>query len=200
MDKRGIELAVNTIVILVLMMAMFGVGIWLATTIFTQGQEAINLQNEALKDQYANLACGGGQTICISDKSVDLGFGEEKVIAVRITNRLQDVHTYKLSDAESRIDFPDTIDIGEESPASSLPFSALDTPPSGGGAESPLTVRYLPLNQELRKGEETTHLLALSLEENAVPGTYVVTLTYQYSVPSDGYDDLPAQKIFINVR
>jgi len=181
-NKKGFELALNTIVVLVLMLAIFAVGMWLATTIFERGEEFIDLSNEQLLNQYRGLSCGGGQVLCVSEKSFTLGYGQQKVVGVKIVNRLDKKMNFEIDGSESYID---TNPLSPANPSAQLNISYIEHPPI-----------------LLQKGEAGVQLLSIITKDTTTEGTHIIKLVYDYYEEGGtaGSDSLDPLNIYVKVE
>lgn len=88
MDKKGLELSINFIVIIIVSIIVFFFGVQF---IYQLGSEATKLQSmtvEELDRKIGNLACEGSERVCLGFDKKEIKRGKLGVFSLRIINIL----------------------------------------------------------------------------------------------------------------
>ncbi len=88
MNNRGIELAVNFFVTLILTLVVLGIGIYLARDLFTASTDITQDSFDKLDRQTESLFCQGTSQVCIGRDTVTLGRDSHFVFTIHIINVL----------------------------------------------------------------------------------------------------------------
>jgi len=159
-DKKGIEIAVNYIVALVLGLATLSLGFVIIKTFVTGGDQSITLTSQQLNSKVADLLCGPTDIICFSDNNQQIHRSEYAVVGLHVKNILN-------NDADVTV----TID---PSQTKFYPLVSTDT-------FDPTHVNVVPLSQTATIKAKDTQKLGFGLyaAKNANKGTYsfLVTVT-----------------------
>lgn len=83
-SKKGIELAINTVVMLIIGLVLFGLGMSLFTQIASGGEDQIDDMRVEIVDSLAGLECNSQEWLCIPTTRLDQG--ERQTVNVYVTN------------------------------------------------------------------------------------------------------------------
>ena len=72
-SKKGIELAINTIVMIIIGLVIFGLGMGLFVKIANSGDDQIDNMRTSIVDSLGGLECDSQEWLCIPSISIDLG-------------------------------------------------------------------------------------------------------------------------------
>ena len=101
-DKRGVELAINFLVMVMIALVIFGFGIRFAYKLFSSSSDLTEDAYDKYASQIADLSCAGAEKICLPTKTKTLEgdkagmfglvienvFGEEKTFHIEVTPKL----------------------------------------------------------------------------------------------------------------
>ena len=93
MDKKGIELAINTLVMLILGIAILGIVIWLVTSIGNGGQDLIEVNSRMQNDLISESRCTTSlqsSGICVYPRSQTVVQGETAAYLIWVSNIFKD--------------------------------------------------------------------------------------------------------------
>ena len=85
-NKKGIELAVGMFVKIILAVVVFTFGIYIAYQIFGQTSALSDQTVEKTTREIGQLACPGGEKLCLSSKQLTIGRGEVGKLGATIEN------------------------------------------------------------------------------------------------------------------
>ena len=85
-NRRGIELSVNFIVILIMAVVVFGFGIYLMRQISGQSDTFLKMKSNDFMNQLDNIACEGSEFVCIGITEKDVKQGGIAVFTLNILN------------------------------------------------------------------------------------------------------------------
>lgn len=83
-SKKGMELPINIVVMMIIGIIIFGIGMSLFSKFSQSGDEQIEELNNKIKNNIASLECGGDEWICSA--SHKMKNGEEKTFEIFIAN------------------------------------------------------------------------------------------------------------------
>ncbi|HLP79455.1 MAG TPA: hypothetical protein VK158_02375 [Acidobacteriota bacterium] len=182
MNKRGIELSVNFLVIFILAMVTFSMGIFIVQKIMTSSQKYVDDSQEELDARIKSLSCSSERTICIAGNNAVIESGDTKLYSIILYHR---------DDAAATV----SVDI--------VPFKAYDS--TGTGYISSFTptgtnkVRALMVDNtvELDPNQRTSKAIMVASDKDAPAGQYIFTI--EVSDVSGDWQDI-ADTLIINVR
>jgi hypothetical protein len=93
--KKGMELQVNFIVMLVLAIAMFSLGLTVLYMVFSGAQEYEDRISEQMERQMEDLMYTGGKKVVIPSNQVTLEKGDAHTFWIGIRNHLDDVTAFR---------------------------------------------------------------------------------------------------------
>ncbi len=165
MNKKGLELSINFIVIVVISLIVFFFG---ARFIYQLGAEATQLQSitaDELEKRIGELACGGSERVCFpSDKKI-IKKGKLGIFGMRIINVLEgDSHDFSLSVTQP--DPPGYTEEGDEI------FSGEDELPQFKYREEPFPIS---------KNKEADRAIGVEIPSSAKSGTYILDVAVCYN-------------------
>ena len=103
-NKKGFELSINFIVILIISIVVFGFGIKIAYDIINQAE---GLKDITLKDIEANLEsiiCDSSERICIGTSTMEIRPNKRGFFTVGILNTYDDIEDFYIDIKESESD------------------------------------------------------------------------------------------------
>ena len=177
-DKRGIELSMNFIVILIISIVIFGFGVNFISRLSSQAKDLQELTVGELDDRIGNLICEGSTRVCVG------------IDRKTINRKKFDVFGLKIINVLDRREF--NIDITRPSPPS----------PSGYDRNNVAIQRDdLIWNPKTRtvlieKNEEKNLGIGIQVPADAVPGTYIFNVEIKQA---DGNFYSATQKLYVDV-
>ncbi|HLC46950.1 MAG TPA: hypothetical protein VJI75_04395 [Candidatus Nanoarchaeia archaeon] len=188
-SKKGIELSVNFLVMLLLAIVVFGMGIYLAMTFFGQGDKTIADYYDQFDQQVGELACPGTETVCLSRKSATVRRGEMDNFALTVKNVLGAEKDFKITAV-------DDVFVNAQGEIDYLPPDY-----------SPLELYDMPEGRiiTLKNREKNTIGIGVQVPDNAESGDYSITINIYAGEPGvpDSFSLNPINpnplKIFIKV-
>ncbi|MFC1768505.1 hypothetical protein ACFLZX_01955 [Nanoarchaeota archaeon] len=87
--KKGIELSINFIVIMIIAIALFGLGVKLLIDIFVGSTDLVGKTFEGLGKDIDDLGCRPDDRTCFSDDFLRIEKGDIGVIGVKVFNNLE---------------------------------------------------------------------------------------------------------------
>lgn len=171
MNKKGIELSINFIVILIISITLFIFGIIFITNL---GGEAVSLKSltlQELDDQIDALMCEGQDRVCIGEDRKTIQKGDVEIFGIRITNVLSADTNFVIS-------------VSRPSPGG---FTKNNAPITNDN------LRWMPRSRSVKinRFEEQTIGIGIEVPKNAAPGTYI------FDVDIQPYGEL--YKFYVNV-
>jgi len=170
MDKKGLELSINFIVIIIISLIVFSFGV---RFIYQLGSEATTLQKmtvDELDRKIGNLACEGSERVCFGFDKKIIKRGKLGIFSLRIINIL---------DSQ---DFDITV--------------SRPTPYSGYKKDgSPITNDNLkwkpdvPRTVNIKKNEEKDLAIGVEVPKDAKIGTYIFDVAICYDDLDSANDD-----------
>ncbi len=85
-NKKGFELAVNFLVVIILAIAMFGLSLVLLQKVMKGSTDISEKTQEQLDKAIGNLACKSSDQVCIGTNKKQIYRGEFEVFGVRVIN------------------------------------------------------------------------------------------------------------------
>ena len=169
MSKKAIELSVNFLVTLIIAIVLFGMGIYLGSTIFGGGGEIVKRQFDEFDRAVGELACSSSDNVCINIKSKEIRRGDFDTLAVTIRNAI-DKTDFNITIQNTKYISSDNSVIKEydEMPSKLLLF---------GFDKGRI--------QTLDKREKKTFGVGVEVPKDAPSGQYVLTVTV-YRKDSEG--------------
>jgi hypothetical protein len=84
LGKKAIELALNTVIMLIIGLVLFGLGISLFAKIAGSGDDQIDQMRAEIVDSLAGLECNSQEWICVPSTKIDQG--DSRTISIYVTN------------------------------------------------------------------------------------------------------------------
>ncbi len=94
-NKKGFEIAMNTVIMLIIGLILFGLGMGLFAKISSSGQNQIDDMRASIVDSLAGLECDSQEWVCVP--SITLNEGDTTSGYVYVTNLDDDVGYFKIS-------------------------------------------------------------------------------------------------------
>lgn len=88
--KKGIELSVNFLVMLIIALAVFIFGIYLATKIFGQATDISEMSQAEIDKRFEDLFCPGYQELCLSKTRLTIDIGKTELVGANVQNVLKE--------------------------------------------------------------------------------------------------------------
>lgn len=191
-NKRGIELTINFIVILVLSLVVFGFGLKMLYDIMGQSQQLTDLSFEDLDRQLGEFACQPGEKVCIYPREKTLRQKEYGVLGVNVINNGNNPMSFKVVVYPDNTVSENNYDLGSNNYVKKLGFT------ENAGIQVPLLLDHNGCNQDCQSTNTKLHLLYLNnqytlqpreskkiaigieVPGGAVPGTYVFDVFVAY--------------------
>src|SRR3989344_582050 len=90
LNRKGIELSVNFLVMVILAIVLFGLGIIFARNLFNSSTALVSTSQDQLDAAIENMYCTANEIVCINLNSKTLPRGTAKVFGVNVVNAYQD--------------------------------------------------------------------------------------------------------------
>jgi len=116
-NKRGIELAVNFLVMLMLGIVIFAFGIRFAYKLFAQGNELTSDAYKQYSKQIEGLACASAEKVCLPTKTLTIDGTKPAIFGVVIENVLTSEQTFNVKVTPTNF-------VAKGSPGRSVAFQA----------------------------------------------------------------------------
>ncbi len=159
-SRKGVELAINTIIVLILGLVILSMGFALVWQIVAGGEKLSEDFSQTTRDQLKNML-QKGQLVALYPTNVEVNAGEQQVIGLMIQNRLEDSTEFDISVS--------WYDINGD-PMDGSDWYAINPP---GEIES-------------RTSGEAA--LALRPPDSAEQGVYTIVVSVTYDTPPSQYD------------
>lgn len=175
MDKKGIELSLNFLVILIISIVLFGFGVKFISRLSSEATQLQDLTLGELDERIGNLVCEGSDRVCIGIDRKTIKRAKFDVFGLKIINILD-----------------------------SQNFDVTVTRPTPSGytkTKQEIQADNLVWNPKSRsifieKNEEKTVGIGIQVPANAVSGTYIFNVDIKIS---DGKPYSAAQKLYVDV-
>lgn len=175
MDKKGIELSLNFLVILIISIVLFGFGVRFISKLSSEATQLQDLTLGELDERIGNLVCEGSERVCIGIDRKTIKRAKFDVFGLKIINILD-----------------------------SQNFDVTVTRPTPSGytkAKQEIQTDNLVWNPKSRsifieKNEEKVVGIGIQVPANAVSGTYIFNVDIR---TSDGKPYSATQKLYVDV-
>ncbi|MBI2651776.1 hypothetical protein HYX01_04855 [Candidatus Woesearchaeota archaeon] len=170
--KKGIELSLNFLVIIIIALVIFGFGIRFIYKLTSEADKLGSVTTEELDEKIGNLFCQNAEKVCmpISKKTIQKGkFG---VMGIKITNIL-----------DKKQDF--SIQINPSSPAGYTKNNDA-IQPSEINKENKIKLKYRQSPISIEKNGEEIIGIGIEIPKNAKSGTYIFNVDVGYGTESYG--------------
>ncbi len=174
-NKKGIELSMNFIVVIILSIVIFGFGIQFISRLFTQGTDITKMSESELDEKIRNIVCEGSERVCIADESIRVGRKRIGYFGIKIFNILEGQN----------------FDIAVSRPN-----------PSGYRRDKSEiysdNLVWFPQQRTVYIGANEERKIAVGIEvpSNATPGTYIFDVGIK---SQEGSDYARTQKLYVEV-
>ena len=84
-NKKGIEISVNFVVILILALFIFGLSVWFLQRVFTQTLDVYTQTSDDLDKQIGFINCGN-RVACLNTDRLEIERGKYKVFGLKLVN------------------------------------------------------------------------------------------------------------------
>lgn len=96
MAKKGMELSINFLVLLIVALVVFGLSLSLMYKIYAGANSLSSQTQDKLDNQITSLVCSTEQ-VCVETSSKVINRGEWKVLGVQVTNRFKEEKKFKIT-------------------------------------------------------------------------------------------------------
>jgi hypothetical protein len=83
-SKKAVELAINTVIMLIIGIVLFGLGMSLFSKIAGSGNDQVDNMRVEIVDSLAGLECNSQEWLCVPSTKIDQG--DSKTVSVYVTN------------------------------------------------------------------------------------------------------------------
>ena len=182
MHKKGIELSLSFLVIIIISVVVFSFGISFIYKLLSQATELQQMTTKDLDDRIGNLACEGFDRVCIG-------------VDRKTIRRAQfDVFGIKLLNINDNTLFDVTVSPSQDFPSNQLGFK-MDKTPITNPPNPMLLVNPPSRSIDLEKNEEKSFAIGVEIPKDAVSGTYILNVNIQQA----GQNYVPVQKLYVEV-
>ena len=179
-NKKGIELSMNFIVILIISIIIFGFGVRFIYTLSSKATELQGLTLGELDDRIGNLICEGSDRVCVGQDKKTIQRGKFDVFGLKIINILDNEKEFSI----------------EIKPTSSL-FLGFQKDKSQIPPDKPLTVIPQLRPATIEKNEERNFGIGVQVPSDAVAGTYIFNINV--TIGLTGAEYVKVQKLYVDV-
>ncbi|HII69137.1 TPA: hypothetical protein HA270_04630 [Candidatus Woesearchaeota archaeon] len=165
--KAAIELSVNFLVIILISIAVFGMGIWFTQKIFAGATKQQETYYQQFEDQLDDLSCGNYDRVCIGKDTKRIDNSRAAVFWLRTLNVLGDEMNYKISVVFSQA-FDDSNEICLD--ANVPPLLACGT----------WLISYNENEITLPNNEDDKNVIVIVAPKDAPKGTYIFNVNVCY--------------------
>jgi len=135
-NKKGFELSINFVVIIILSLVVFGFGLKLLKDIFTESTKLIDFNQEDIDKQIGDFTCQPGELVCVSPRIKRIDPGELGVFGIKIANNMGSDKLFRIIVyPDNEVSYPN-YDLGAGNPVKRLGFGEKD------GAQVPILIGY----------------------------------------------------------
>ena len=181
-NKRGIELSMNFIVILIISIFIFGFGVRFIYTLSSKATELQGLTLGELDDRIGNLICEGSDRVCVGQDKKTIQRGKFDVFGLKIINVLENKKDFKIE-----LSPPSTTLLGYKKDKTEI-----NIPPA-----IPLIILPQSRTVSMETNEERNFGIGIEVPPNAVPGTYIFNIRITDQASGDEY--VKVQKLYVDV-
>ena len=173
--KRGIELSLNFIVMLIISIAIFGFGVRFIYNLSSQAIELKDLTSKELDDRVADLLCSSSQKICIGTDKKVIQKGKFDVFSIKVLN---------VGDAQ-------TLEVHVTRPNPSA-YTKQNTPIPND------VLKWAPESRvdRFERNEEHKFGIGIEVPPSALSGTYIFDVKV---IKADGTAYATTQKLYVEV-
>ncbi|MBI4440141.1 hypothetical protein HY638_04175 [Candidatus Woesearchaeota archaeon] len=160
--KKGIELSVNFLVVLIIALVLFGMGVKLVYDIFTGSQDLSQITLDEINKKIAELQCRFDDRVCFGVDTIEVERGDVGIFMVKVTNVLG---------LSGPVDFKMEV----------TPNTWISREESGEFTDEDIAVKYQEQPESINSNEDSRLGIAVEPTKNARPGTY----SFKVSVTCD---------------
>ncbi len=176
-NKRGIELSINFMVVLILAIVIFGFGIRFIYSLSSQAIELKDLTSKELDARVADLLCSSSQKVCIGTDKKIIAKGKFDVFGIKILN---------VGEAQAL-----EIQIAKPNPSG---YTKQNSPiPS---SDNSLSAAPAERSESFARNEERKFGIGIDVPATATSGTYIFDVKV---LKSDGTPYASTQKLYVEV-
>lgn len=179
LNKKAIELSINFFVVIVLSMALFGLGIVFIKNLGSQATSLKDITIAELDERIGDLVCEGSDRVCIGGNRKTIVRGNFDVFGVRIFNILDSQKFDILVARPSPSGY--TIDNKEIQKDNLIVYPESRT------------------DESIKKNEERKLAIAVQVPADAVPGTYIFNVEIRTYIGGNYGLYSPIQKLYVEV-
>ena len=174
-SKKGIELSINFVVMLIIAIVIFGFGIRFIYTLSSNAIDLKDISSRELDARVADLLCSSAQKICIGTDKKVIQKGKFDVFGIKVLN---------VGDAQDL-----EIQISRPTPSA---YTKQNAPISNDG------LSWAPENRvdSFERNEERNFGIGIQVPSSAVAGTYIFDVLV---LKSNGEQYTTTQKLYVEV-
>jgi hypothetical protein len=156
-NKKAMELAVNTIVMLIIGLIIFGLGMGLFMKFYSSSDQQVNELNNKIKTNIASLECDENQWVCSPTQNIKSGEIKTYLIYISNLGENKDSFTIKLNGESSN-----SITIDGKCGPLKISYPNIEIPvKSGYSGEIPIII-----NSKNLKNEKCTYIVRVELYDS----------------------------------
>jgi len=201
MNKRGLELSINFVIMLVLALAVFSLGLVFITKLFTKAED-IKFRLDKQSESELKSILSGGKQIAIYPSRIEVKRNSYRVVGVGVLNSLQAtsggedtfnvfVHFVKAIDSSNNV----ICSAGGEGACAGAPtdvdlwlFTDMEEMQTGG----------VNSMNTILKNNYKEFLVGANIPDDATPGTYIFGVDVTYGNPATQYGS--PQRFYLIVK
>jgi len=175
MNKRGIELSVNFLVMFILAIVIFGLGIVFLYSLFNDAQDIFHLTQDQLDDRLASVACSARDRVCVTPNHLTGTRDRLSIFGIYVYNYFDTTTTFQIEtefalyeDGTEPEEFPYLLSLEEQTTLPILP----------GGQEN-IAIGIVP-TRTTPAGQYVYNVKVTPLEEDGTPITSQLNLKKIY--------------------
>mgnify|MGYP001482347686 CR=1 FL=1 len=175
MKKKGVELSLSFLVVLVIAVAILILGIRFIDSIASETIELDKITTDQLDKKFAELSCSASDRVCIGIIKKVIAKGNFDAFGMKIIN-IDDMAMFKVVVTRAS-----AFDLSEKEILNNIDF------------------KYNPNPVEIEKNEEKSLGIGFEVPKDAVSGTYIFDVLVEYNVDNEFIPYADVEKIYVQV-
>lgn len=182
--RRGIELSLNFLVIIIISIVVFAFGVRFIYNLSSQAMELKDITTSELDEKIGNLVCEGSDRVCIGTDRKTISVKKFDTFGLKIINILNSQHF-----------------LIKVTPSNPMGYTKSNQPIQASSSFNGLEIAPLVYSNPgrdvlLQKNEEKVFGIGIQVPANAVPGVYIFNVNIN---SQDGNPYTSTQKFFVDV-
>lgn len=197
LNKRGIELSVNFLVVLIISIAVIGFGIRFTYKLVAETSQLQKMSGQELDEKIGELLCAGDLQVCVGIERRKIPRGKVDVFGLKILNVIETTpeSTFQVVIRKCRYANGNSLEdclATSPQPLNSIPKILPVSSPSD-------LTPYQRIIEKLKRKEESRIAIGVEVNKGAKSGTYVLDLDV-YSPPNDDLIGNPSKNRYVTTK